>query len=71
MIMILIFFTDHIYCVLTRHNCANLLKMVHIEILQNFEISYKNCVSSLLSKQYSAFLITDPFDLAKVQGGNS
>ena len=48
-------------------NFAQLWKLFSYITIRILKISFKNCVSSLLSMNYNSFLFTGPFDFAKAQ----
>ena len=50
-----------------RQNIAQLWKLFSYITIMIFKISFRNCVSSLLSPHYRTFLFTGPFDLNKAQ----
>ena len=65
---------SYIWSFSSIQGCADSLEMVYVEILFKLRIlklSFRNHVSSLLSTDYSAFLFTGPFYLAKAQSFKS
>ena len=50
-----------------RRNIAQLWKLFSYLTIMILKISFRNCVSSLLSPHYKTFLFTGPFDLNKAQ----